>query len=405
MNTVSVPELAYLHDPAPPNNILSTYLLPREYSAISIRGRFHYNATPSFTYAFNAVKEVATARVLDTLSPKNLQFPEPSKFDKIFASCWIDSNQVMMGSKDNALILWNTAQNTFKTIPLPAHSEIPPDSCGIHDIDVNPSRSLVVTGGQSPVDMTVLELPSFKPVALLQGHLDWVFAAKFLEDNIIASASRDSTVCLWKAPLEIDENNVVPIMQPLITRKEHTKKVRALQYNRHKMQVNTLSADRTVKIWDRTNMDVISTLTLAGQEELVCMGMAENLDVLAIGSQQGTTIVDTRTSSAVMQIPSLNEEWGIRSVNCYQYIVSIGGGMGRLSFFDLRVRHHLSSNERPFLQAGAGWICQDEFFTSLNLDRISHALYTHSFDPTHTRLLVAGGPIILGMKGVYAAVW
>ena len=36
---------------------------------------------------------------------------------------------------------------------------------------------------------------------------------------------------------------------------------------------------------------------------------------------------------------------------------------------------------------------------------IKHAVYTHSYDPSHTKLLVAGGPLPYGLKGSYIALW
>lgn len=39
--------------------------------------------------------------------------------------------------------------------------------CGIHSIDVNPARTLVVTGGKNPTDAVVLRLPDYKPLRTL----------------------------------------------------------------------------------------------------------------------------------------------------------------------------------------------------------------------------------------------
>jgi len=396
---------------------ITTFLSNREISTLCIQKRRIYNTAPSFEYKFSAAKEVATKRLVDTLSPSAcLKFPKLEDYDKVFASCWVDSDTVLLGTKNNMLIAWDTSTNTYRPITPPSSSSaIPPDACGIHDVDVNGTKSLLVTGGQSPIDMVVFSLPSFAPVAILQGHLDWVFASKFLEDRIIVSASRDNAVCLWRIPPDGDTamtdsdntpiSNQVPVVQPLLTRKEHTKKVRALQYGKSKMQLASLSADKTVKLWDRTNMDVVATISLPEQGELVCIAMDDPCNLLAVGSQQGTILLDTRSASRVGIIPSMNEDCGIRSLNFYHYLVSIGGGMGRLSFFDLRAMCHLASGGKPYLKAGDGWILHDAFYAALNIDTLPHAIYTHSFDPTRTKLLVAGGPLMTAMRGVYAEVW
>jgi hypothetical protein len=34
-----------------------------------------------------------------------------------------------------------------------------------------------------------------------------------------------------------------------------------------------------------------------------------------------------------------------------------------------------------------------------------HAIYSHSYDPTGTKLLTAGGPLTVNLYGHYVAVW
>ena len=43
-----------------------------------------------------------------------------------------------------------------------------------------------------------------------------------------------------------------------------------------------------------------------------------------------------RDVSRAMTIPGVDGGWGVRSINFYHHLASIGGGSGRLSFFDLR---------------------------------------------------------------------
>eukprot|EP00026_Physarum_polycephalum_P009548 Phypoly_transcript_09676.p1 GENE.Phypoly_transcript_09676~~Phypoly_transcript_09676.p1 ORF type:complete len:390 (+),score=37.57 Phypoly_transcript_09676:137-1306(+) len=353
------------------------------------------------------VHEIA-ARSFPLLNPrKAIEFSDISRCDKIFATCWLDASTVALGTKDNKFILWNVFSNTFTTIPIPEiGSVVPQDSCGIHDIDVNLSQSLIATGGNSPLDIAIFSRDSMMPTCILKGHDDWVFGSKFVDDNILVSASRDSTVSMWRVPHETPrESEPLPLLEPVITRKEHATKVRAVGYHRPKNQIATVAADSVVKIWDRANMDVVASMEFPQCLEMTCMAVDQTYDFMAVGYQTGVCVLDMRGPTVAMRIDDYagNTQWGIRSIDIFHHFISIGGGYGHMSFFDLRNKSYIETREGKYtLKTGKGWVDAANHFPEFEGH---HAIYSNKFDPSGGRLLVAGGPIMHNAKGSYAAVW
>lgn len=67
---------------------------------------------------------------------------------------------------------------------------------------------------------------SWRHFAILQGARDWIFAAKFIRENLVVAASRDSGVYLWN----IDRQDYTCI-QPSLVRTEHRSRVRTLRFD------------------------------------------------------------------------------------------------------------------------------------------------------------------------------
>jgi len=84
----------------------------------------------------------------------------------------------------------------------------------------------------------------------------------------LLSCSRDSTIKLWSVETQESKFGYFVGKNPLLSRKEHLRKVRDLKYNSRTASVATLSADGSVKIWDKNNLDVISSTELADTNEL-----------------------------------------------------------------------------------------------------------------------------------------
>lgn len=164
-------------------------------------------------------------------------------------------------------------------------------------------------------------------------------------------------------------------------------------------------------MWDRNNFDVISKVALTCTDELSCMAIDTVNNVMACGSRDGVMMIDPRVSRVTTHIDSQNDEWGVRSLSFQRgKLLTIGGGMGLLSFFDLRAGKFrtFGDDDTTFKAASRGWMNfegsgLEGVFTSSADAPV--ALYTHAFDPSGTKLFVGGGPLMVGLKGAYAAFW
>jgi len=297
-------------------------------------------------------------------------------------------------------------------IALPSSgSPIEQETCGIHDINTNtrfnPSQPLLASGAENPTEIAIFSLPSFKPLIILQGQRDWTFASRFLSENLLVSGSRDSSIYLWSTISEEQEN--IQQKTPLLVRKEHKRKVRSIEYNSTTKQMMSLSADCSMKVWDIHNFDVVTTVTLKERSELVCMSIDELTNVAVVGSQYRAEVIDVRIPNPTVRLIKSNDsDWGVRSVSLMGHVLTMGGGMGRISFYDLRANGFIplpQSSNGIFLKTGVGWESANDSYYYVGGTVLPHACYTHCYDPSGTRLFVAGGPLIAGMKGSYASVW
>ncbi|KAJ3067072.1 DDB1- and CUL4-associated factor 12 [Podochytrium sp. JEL0797] len=237
----------------------------------------------------------------------------------------------------------------------------------------------------------------------------------------------------------------------------------------------TLSTTGTLKLFDIASSHAggggihalpASTLSLTHSQETVCMAYHKQQGVLAVGSMCHVTLVDPRCNLEVMRVKSVDDGWGVRSLAVDAGgVVAVGGGVGRVSFLDVRVGKYLEwedgegdgggdsvvaryggGNSRGSSEGGrrerwlsvygsassTGPFPQDESDSDdserasypfqqqqqrparpqLHLDSgneprhlMRDAIYTLSYCPYGVRLFAGGGPLQLSLTGSYAGIW
>ncbi|KAI7838555.1 hypothetical protein COHA_007629 [Chlorella ohadii] len=365
--------------------------------------------------------------------------------DKAFAVAWQDDTRLLVGTKCNKLLQWDTAAGSLRSVPLPAapprqHAPLETiwGSCGIHTVAVNPAGDMVATGGSEPSDCAVLRLPDFQPVQTLVGHQDWLFGAAWVSDRHLVTGSRDQCVALWSLPeagsgaAEAQYQEAAPKPGAAGLQRKFEGKVRDVKYDFASCRLAALSTEPQgcVKLLDAARgLRTVRTLQLQHTKELVCM--EQRADLLAVGSMGHVQLLDPRRRNPeVRAVASPDDNQGVRSVQLTDHLLSFGTGRGKLFFWDLRAGGFVPTETARFdygsgglhcklapqpaaawaprqhLQLGSGLVQKNDLYWEhfAGMD-VKHACYAHLWDASRTRLFVCGGPLAFGLAGCYMAVW
>ena len=122
--------------------------------------------------------EYATRHMLSNAMLKEYQISQANT-NKVFCSQWLSHKQVIFGTKCNKLMVLDVNTKHLDQIPSLASSENsnPPDQeCGIHSIEMNPSRTLLATGARNSNDVAGRET-GWNPLRASQtlGRLTFMF--------------------------------------------------------------------------------------------------------------------------------------------------------------------------------------------------------------------------------------
>lgn len=344
-----------------------------------------------------------------------------NKVSKVFCSQWLSHKQVIFGTKCNKLMVLDVNTRHMDQIPSLQSSEnsIPPDQeCGIHSIEINPSRTLLATGAKNSNDIAVYRLPTLDPICVGEkAHSDWIFDQTWLDDQFLVSGSRDGSLALWRVTEEIVDQVTsadIPSYQyirPLLHKRcKQADRVRSLCFNHRTQEIAVVSLNGYIHCWNALRMKQVMSKKLPHTLENVCLSTDEECQMYAVGSKAHTDLLDSRTLQSVRKIPSRNSGCGIRSVSFKGNILTIGTGIGLMMFWDLRackfLESTMNSNRAVQLKASRGWVQRDEMYMdAFQNQKYNPAIYTHCYDTSGTRLFAAGGPLQCGLKGNYIGLW
>ena len=184
----------------------------------------------------------------------------------------------------------------------------------------------------------------------------------------------------------------------------HTGRVRALRADRGAGRVGTVGADQRVAFWSTETATVERNVPTRDYADLTCLEVDRRHGLWVVGGRQFASFIDPRCPNVVRSVPSQDRNMGIRSLCMHRMMLSMGGGMGRLTFFDvvgdklLSVPDEQGHELKPYHTVSSGWMLEAG-------ESPQHAVYTHRYNPSGSQLFVGGGPLLLHENGSYAAIW
>jgi len=278
---------------------------------------------------------------------------------------------VVFGTKCSKLMVFDVNTRHMDHIPsLPSSENSNPieSDCGIHSIEINPSRTLLATVAKDPNNIAVYRLPTLDPICVGEGaHTDWIFDMTWLDDQFVVSGSRDGTLGLWRITDEIISQvtrseipSFVYTSPDIVKKCKTTDRVRSMCFNQRRTEIAVISKNGYIHCWDANKFKQIMSKKLPHTTDTVCLAVDDESTTYAVGSKTNTDLLDARTLQAIKKIPSRNNGSNIRSVSFKGNILTIGNGGGNIVFWDVRAAKFLEStmntNRAVTLKASRGWV-------------------------------------------------
>ncbi|XP_010633745.1 DDB1- and CUL4-associated factor 12-like protein 2, partial [Fukomys damarensis] len=389
--------------------------------SVGARGR------PSLQAFGDQLQRSAVTRLPELLTERQLDL---GSLDKVLASQWVNDRQVVCGTKCNTLFVLDVQTGHITPFSLMQdrrpRQAYAPSASGIRAIELNPSKTLMATGGENPNSLAVYKLPSVDPVCLgdAPGFKDWITSIAWISDTVVVSASWDGTLLLWEVHPDMFMGSTVgqnmqglPVYAHMCPRdrviipgsniRYGTSKVQALAFSGKRHELGAVSVDGYFHLWRaHSTLSRLHSFSLPFDNQNMCLTYCDDFSLYAVGSQSSVCLLDLRQghlNAGVQPVCSIDAGIGVHSISSYQHIITMGTGHGCLFFFDIRAQKLLMersvtspdsfpepSGRKLRLMCGKGRLNPDDLWMNdfWGMEEILYSVYTHCYNWPEMKLFV-----------------
>ena len=238
-----------------------------------------------------------------------------------------DGKAIASGSLDNTVKLWKLDENENLKVKL--ITTLSGHSNGVYSVSFSPDcKTLVSAGADIIIRLWQLDANENNSssscqdstmhrgrlgndvITTLNSHTDKVNKVAFSpkgQEEIIATASNDKTVKLWKRDGTLIQT-LLPGRDPKQNdpKQGHTKQVNSVAFSPERDIIATASNDKTVKLWKR-NGEIINTIDNF-ESHLLDVNFSPDGKKLAVGSKNNTIAIFDRNGKLLQEIGSYSEK-------------------------------------------------------------------------------------------------
>ncbi|ORX57013.1 WD40 repeat-like protein [Hesseltinella vesiculosa] len=222
--------------------------------------------------------------------------------DSVYCLVWVNSHQIISGSRDRSIKLWDIAEN--RCLVTRRHHQ-----GSVLCLAMDPHGKFFISGS-SDATLIYWSLPDLVPQKRMEGHMNGVLDVCLVQQWVVSS-SRDTTVRVW----DLQGRQLHRLLG-------HNGPVNALEHVQGTGQVITASGDATLKLWDVQTGQCLRTF-VGHQRGLACLRYDPHHQYIISGGQDGKIKVwDIKTADCLHTMTGHSDL--IRTIDTYKGTVVSG---------------------------------------------------------------------------------